>query len=115
MSEHKHYIRIDANNIIIYGFSDAFEQPITGDLLLSGQDGRHFQFQLSNDRGQFIYKLINGAMVARTQEELDVEWNSRPPAPKTAEQKKIEELTADKEQLNLSIIEIWENIIPLLP
>jgi hypothetical protein len=34
---------------------------------------------------------------------------------KTTEQKTIDDLTAAKEQSNLSIIEIWENIIPLLP
>lgn len=78
MDGYKQYVRTDASGIIVKGFTDAFEQPITGDLLLTGQDGRHFQIQLTNDRGQFIYKLVNGSMVARTQTELDVEWNARP-------------------------------------
>jgi hypothetical protein len=81
MDGYKHYIRVDSNNFIVYGFTDAFEQPQPGDLLLPDQDGRHFQIQLINERGQYIYKLENGAMVARTQSELDVEWNSRPPSP----------------------------------
>jgi hypothetical protein len=87
MDGYKHYIRIDINNIIIHGFSDAFEQPITNDIQLTGDFGRHFQIQLISPqpRSQFIYKLINGSMVARTQEELDVEWNSRPTPPPTQE------------------------------
>jgi hypothetical protein len=81
MSEYQHYIRTDANGIVIHGFTDAFEQIQPGDLLLSGQDGRHFQIQLINERGQFIYKLVNGAMVARSQEELETEWAARPTPP----------------------------------
>lgn len=68
MDGYNHYIRIDSNNIVIYGFSDAFEQPITGDIPLSGDNGRHFQIQLMTDTGQYKYKLVNGQMVDRTQD-----------------------------------------------
>lgn len=107
MDSYTHYIRIDTNNIITHGFSDAFEQPITGDLPLSGDNGRHFQIQLMTDRGQFMYKLENGAMVARTQAELDLEWNSRPPAPKA----EIEIVKEENAKLNTQIIDLWETLI----
>lgn len=68
MNEYHHYIRIDSNNIVIHGFSDAFETPITGDLPLSGDNGRHFQIQLMTDTGQYKYKLVNGQMIDRTQD-----------------------------------------------
>lgn len=81
MSEYNHYIRIDANNIIIHGFSDAFEEPQKDDIQLTGEFGRHFQVQLTNERGQFIYKWEDNAMVERTQTELDAEIQALPPKP----------------------------------
>jgi hypothetical protein len=87
MSDYKHYIRVE-NGIVIHGFTDAFEQPIAGDLLLSEQDGRHFQMPLLTDRMQYKYKIVNGQMVERTQEELDAEWAARP-APPPAESDRI--------------------------
>lgn len=107
MSEYKHYIRIDSNNIVIQGFSDAFEQPQTGDVQLSGDFGRHFQFQLMTGRGQFMYKLINGSMTPRTQAELDAEWEARPPAPKT----EIEMIKEENAQLTTQIIDLWESLL----
>lgn len=78
MDGYKHYIRTNAQAVVIYGFSDAFEQPQTGDLALSGEQGRHFQIQLTNERGQYKYKVVSGSMVERTQSELDTEWAARP-------------------------------------
>lgn len=97
MNGYKHYIRTDQNGIVIKGFTDGFEQPIAGDLLLSGyEDERHFQLQLTNERGQYRFKVIEGTLVERTQSELDTEWASRPPAPPTQielMQQQIDELT----------------------
>ena len=39
----KHYIRIDTEGRIIKGFSDAFEQPIDGDICINEKGGRHFE------------------------------------------------------------------------
>ena len=85
MDEYKHYIRTDEIGLVIYGFTTGFEQPQAGDLLVSGQDGRHFTIQLTNERGQYLYKIVNGAMTARTQAELDEEWNARPTQPSLEE------------------------------
>jgi hypothetical protein len=99
MDGYRHFIRTDTNGIVVKGFTDAFEQPQTGDLKLTGYDGRHFTLQLTNERGQFIYKVENGSMVARSQAELDVEWNSRPPA-----EPSVEERLAAAEAALLSIM-----------
>lgn len=88
MDDYRHYIRI-ANGIIIHGFSDAFEQPVTGDIQLSGDFGRHFQLNLLTDRGQYKYKLANNQMVERTQAELDAEWAARPVPPPTTQEEVV--------------------------
>lgn len=87
MSEYKHYIRIDRTNIVIHGYSDAFEQPQQGDVQLAGEFGRHFQIQIMTDRGQFKYNLIDGVITERNQAELDTEWEHRPKPPPTIEDK----------------------------
>jgi hypothetical protein len=84
MDGYKQYVRTDTNGIVILGFTSAFPEIATvqaGDLLLTGQDGRHFQMQLTNDKGQYLYKVVSGQMVQRTQAELDTEWSARPIPP----------------------------------
>lgn len=39
----KHYIRTNSDNNITHGFSDAFEKPQDGDILINEQGGRHFE------------------------------------------------------------------------
>lgn len=94
MDEYKHYVRPDENGIIILGFTSAFPEiaiPQSGDLLLSGQEGRHFNFPLTNDRGQFVYKVVNGAIALRNATELNAEWDSRPAPPPTL-QEQVDEM-----------------------
>lgn len=100
MDGYKQYIRIDTNNIVIYGFSDGFEQPQVGDIQLQGEYGRHFQIQLMTDRSQYLYKLIDGVITPRTQIELDAEWAARPALEKSPEQKRIDQLEAQLAQQN---------------
>lgn len=109
MDEYKHYIRLNEAGIVVHGFSSAFEEPLEGDIEIPGEHGRHFQLQLTDARGQFIYTIVNGAMVARTQAELDVEWNSRPAPPKT----ELELVKAENAQLTTQIIDLWETLISL--
>lgn len=92
--DYNHYVRPDANGIIILGFTSAFPEiasPQSGDLLLSGQTGRQFTLQLTNNRGQYVYKVVNGAIALRTATELNDEWNNRPPDP-TSLQQQLDEL-----------------------
>jgi len=60
----KHYIRIDVDNNITHGFSDAFEQPQPGDILTNAQGGRHFRLfpggeenpQIRDENGIPLYR-----------------------------------------------------------
>jgi hypothetical protein len=80
MSDYNHYIRIDANNIVIDGYADwQTEKRNADEIQLSGNFIRQFQTQLTNDRLQYLYKYVDGQMVLRDQSELDTEWAARPP------------------------------------
>ncbi|REK59895.1 MAG: hypothetical protein C6W55_00585 [Thermobacillus sp.] len=95
---YNHYIRLNEAGEVVHGFSDAFEQPQDGDILVLENGPRHFHqvwpWPIVNERGQYISRWIDGQRVERSQEELDAEWSQRPPAPPTIEQrlKAIEEL-----------------------
>lgn len=104
---YNHYIRKNSDGIVIHGFTTGFEQPQEGDMLLSGKDGRHFDIKLMTERGQHKYKIVNGAMVERSQLELDAEWEARPPAPKT----EIELLKEENAALTVQMIDLYEILI----
>ena len=88
---YNHYIRTNESGIVIHGFSDAFEQPQEGDILIFEDGPRHFHLAwpepLTNERGQYRFRWIDGQRVERSQQELDDEWAQRPPAPPTLEQR----------------------------
>lgn len=86
MDGYKHFIRVDANNIVIHAFSDAFEQPMGTDILIESSAGRHYNPTLTDGQGNFISKWNGTQLVDRTQDEdylLSV-----------AKQNKLAELTA---------------------
>jgi hypothetical protein len=70
MDGYKHYARVDENNIVIQGFSDAFESPLDTDICIDEDAQRHFQLQLKNANGESIYKYANGKLVDRTADEM---------------------------------------------
>lgn len=82
----KHYIRVDANNRIIKGFSTAFEQPLETDICINEDGGRHFEMlgivnpPLMNMQGIYLYKYENGEAIERTAEEMqaDIDTSSKP-------------------------------------
>lgn len=85
MDGYKRYIKtkvVGTDTLVVDGYSDwqtdKFD-PV--DMQLSGTYTRQFDTPLLNDRMQFIYKLVNGSMVARSQAELDAEYNARPTPP----------------------------------
>jgi len=88
---YKHYIRTNEAGTVVHGFSDAFEQPQDGDILVLENGPRHFHEawpeSLRNERGQYRFRWVNGQRVERTQEELDVEWSQRPPEPPSLEER----------------------------
>ncbi len=70
MDGYKHYIRLNQAGIIIHGFSNAFEQPQGGDVLVNEDGPRHFNPVLTDGQGNLIYKWNGTQMVERTQDEI---------------------------------------------
>lgn len=90
MDGYKHYIRLNEDNFIILRFSSAFPEtaiPQVGDICVNEDGDRHYNEPVTNGRGQYIAKWVNGAEVARTEQEVDAEWNARPPEPPSLEER----------------------------
>lgn len=97
----KHYIRLDDQRNIVYGFSDAFEQPQEYDICINEHGGRHFELlgqtnpSLRNDQGVYLYRYVDGEVVAKTQEEIQSEIDALPkPMPIQSAEEKAEEARA---------------------
>jgi hypothetical protein len=78
MLKNNHYIRLNEKQEIIKVFSDAFEQPITGDICIKENGARCFQEdwpELSNlthfPSGCYLFTYVEGHIIKRTQEELN--------------------------------------------
>jgi hypothetical protein len=82
MIKNKHYIKIDENNNIIDGFSDAFPRSTEGFILWKETYDRHFALPggdfYYHESGFQIYshKYIDDEVIIKTQEELDIEINN---------------------------------------
>jgi hypothetical protein len=91
MDGYKHYIRTNEAGEIVHGFSDAFEQPQDGDILVLENGPRHFHEawpeSLTNERGQYRFRWIDGQCVAKARDELDAEWAQRLPEPPSLEER----------------------------
>lgn len=87
LEDYQHYVRTDSKGIAVHGFTSGFERPKEGDILLPYETGRHFRLQLRNEREQYRYKVIDGELVERPQQELDVERAAQPPALPSAEER----------------------------
>lgn len=114
MDGYSHYIRVDQAGTIVYGFSSAFEEPQSGDILIKEDGPRHFSQvwpeSLKNERGQFRFKWEDEERVERSQTELDAEWSAQPPAPPTPEEE-IAQLKNDNLTLMEAIAEIYEAML----
>ena len=104
MDFNNHYIRIGEDSLITHGFSDAFEQPEFGDILINEQGGRHFELfgeinpPLSTDDGIPLYKWNGKAVQKRTETEIDGDRAKIPSPP-------LDSLTI----LQLALAETLEN------
>ena len=87
----KHYIRIDEENRIVKGFSDAFEESQEDDIVIAEQANRHFQLPfkghvnppIKTDEGIPLYKYENGEVKTRSEEEIQSDIDALPPHPPT--------------------------------
>jgi len=90
MDENKHYLRLDTKSSVIYGFSDAFEQALVGDICINENVGRQFELNgivnppLFNDQIP-IYKYSNSQIIELNQAEIDLYKASLPPQPPAEE------------------------------
>ena len=85
----KHYIRVNQESHIIYGFSNAFERPHFTDILINDMGSYQFQLfqggeenpQLRDEEGIFLYKWdsFNLQVLRRTEEELQLERDKLKP------------------------------------
>ena len=80
----KHFIRIDTESRIIAGFSDAFQQPQDGDILLH-EAGYQFRLfpggeenqPLFTDDAIPLYRYDNG-VIPRTEQEIQADRDALP-------------------------------------
>jgi len=111
MEGYKHYIRLDSNNNIVYGFSDAFEQPQEGDICINENGGRHFELNgvinpsLAID-GIYRFKYVDGEIVEKTSEEIEAEKAALPPPPKTEMELLKEQLEFTQAALDFIIMNV---------
>ncbi len=101
----KHYIRTDDRGAIIYGFSDAFEQPFETDICINEQGGRQFRLEpngtenppLRDMQGVALYKWDGEKVVERTEAERQADVAPLSPPQLTPEQRlnDIEEFIAN--------------------
>ena len=91
----KHYIRIDEENRIIHGFSDAFGQPQDGDICINDKGGYQFRLviadglseenpPLRDDYGVLLYRWDGEYAVRRSDEELEADRPEPGEPPPTA-------------------------------
>lgn len=91
----KHYIRTDDRGAIIYGFSDAFEQPQSTDICINEQGGRQFHLMpngtenppLLDMHGIPLYKWDGEEVIERAEEERQADIVLPAPPQPTPEQR----------------------------
>lgn len=110
MDEYLVYIRVDDVGRVVDINSSAFVQDTDGWVQIdSGHGDRYHHAQgnylpgpLMDERGMYRYKLADGAVVERTQEEMDADWVEPEPQPDPeARLRAVEETLAAYEDMLL--------------
>lgn len=93
MGGYKHYIRVNAQDVVIHCFSDAFEKPGTDDICINEQAGRHFELfgqvnpLITTAEGVPMYKWDGEQVVERTEQEIQADIDALPPHPPSAQER----------------------------
>ena len=68
-----HYIRIGERNVVVYAFSDAFEQPEKLDVCIGQGVGRHCDLELRTETGGYRYRwdVAKRELVEQTPDEIE--------------------------------------------
>jgi len=116
---HKHYIRTDAKNRIIHGFSSAFESPQDGDILINENGGRHFELggvanpPLRDNHGFLLYFWDGEKILRRTDAELAADRQAIEASPAAQIARLDREITAGLPQVVAQICSVvFANISP---
>lgn len=101
----KHYIRLDEQNRVVYGFSTIFDTPLKTDICINEDGGRHFELfgvvnpPLLDMQGINLYKYENGKVIERTPEEIQADVDAKPKPPLSLEARMAAAETAIMEML----------------
>lgn len=97
---YKVLVRVDSAGRITSINSDAFLDNVEGWIEIDSgysdkyhhAQGNYLPLPIMDERGIYRYKLVDGEVVERTQEEMDADWI--PPEEKPTPEQRIEELEA---------------------
>lgn len=96
----RHYVRLDDAGRVIMGFSDAFAEPLEGDICVCEQGGRHFELggvinpSMLTDDGIPLYEVIDGAVAARSDADIEAD-RANLPAPEPTMGERLAVLEGD--------------------
>ena len=108
----RHYIRLDKYNNIVVGFSDAFQKPQPVDICINEKGGYQFRLypggeenpQIQNEYDIYLYKYIDGVIIAKSESEIQAEIDA---LPKSAAP---DETLSDTDIIMLAIAELAERL-----
>ena len=108
------YVKLDEGNRITAVNSSAFLRETDGWTEIDSgfgdryhhAQGNYFHYPVMDDRGIYRYKLVDGAVVERTQEEMDADYVVPEPKPSTDE--RVAQLEAQNETLLECLLEMSE-------
>lgn len=103
------YVKVDESNRITTINSSAFIVDVTGWVQIDSgygdkfhhAQGNYLDKPLMDDRGIYRYKLVDGAAVERTQEEMDADYV--PPEVKPTDTERILQLESEKKLLTAQV------------
>lgn len=106
------YVRLDEANRITAVNSSAFLPDATGWTQIDSgfgdryhhAQGNYFPFPLTDDRGICRYKLVDGAVVERSVEEMDADW--APPDERPTTEQRVDALEATTDDIILMMAEL---------
>ena len=103
------YVKVDESNRVTSINSSAFLADITGWTEIDSgygdrfhhAQGNYFDKPLCDERGIYRYKLVDGRLVERTQEEMDADY--APPEVKPTDAERISQLASEKKLLTAQV------------
>lgn len=103
------YVKLDEENRITSVNSSAFLRETDGWIEIDSgfgdryhhAQGNYFHYPVMDDRGIYRYKLVDGAAVERTKEEMDADHV--PPEVKPTEAERISQLESEKKLLTAQV------------